>query len=344
MNPLISARPRARGFTLVELLVVIAIIGVLVALLLPAVQAAREAARRMQCANHCKQIGLALHNYHDVHRAFPPAWMLDPTNLNVQVWGDAILPFIEESTVYDRWDSGIPCVDQAAMLGFSAERAATNLELAKTHLSTFICPTAPRSDPALYSGGLPAGSVGGGMPPLSLTWTVTISDYCVATGVYGAYARIAYGGDSGGNRHGALQPLAAPVSDSRESRISNIKDGTSNTILIGERLGGSDIYQRRVVVDMGPLGGANGGGWADFLNGEHWLSGSLHDGTPGPDGGPCAINCTNLRGYGFFALHPTGCHFTFADGSVRFISDAVEAHTLASMITREKGEFFETLE
>src|SRR6056297_1076372 len=94
-----------RGFTLVELLVVIAIIGILVALLLPAVQAAREAARRMQCGNNLKQMALAMHNYHDTHKAFPFSYMIDPSNLNVQSWGTRLLPFIEQSAIYDRWDS-----------------------------------------------------------------------------------------------------------------------------------------------------------------------------------------------------------------------------------------------
>ena len=168
-----------------------------------------------------------------------------------------------------------PCFDQAAAFGFPAVAAATNLELAKTPLPFFLCPSAPHNTPPLYTGGLPAGSAGGGMPPISLTWTVAISDYCVSTGVRGTYANLAYSGNAGGTRHGALQPLAAPISDSRDSRISNMKDGTSNTIMIGERLGGADVYQGRQAVNLGPLNGANGGGWADFLNGEHWLAGTL---------------------------------------------------------------------
>ena len=105
-------RPR-RGFTLVELLVVIAIIGILVALLLPAVQAAREAARRMSCSNNIKQIGLAMHNYHDVHKKFPYAQLYygihdgDPTSNNGGTgfgWSYFILPFVEQENLYDRFD------------------------------------------------------------------------------------------------------------------------------------------------------------------------------------------------------------------------------------------------
>lgn len=91
---------------------------------------------------------------------------------------------------------------------------------------------------------------------------------------------------------------------------------------------------------MAPFGAANGGGWGDFLNGEHWLSGSLFDGTPGPDGGPCAINCTNQRGAGFYAFHPAGCQFVMCDGSVKFVAASTQAFVIAAQITRQKGEVF----
>lgn len=104
MSTTLSERTRSRrGFTLVELLVVIAIIGILVALLLPAVQAAREAARRMQCSNNLKQFGLALHNYHDTYKVFPPqAISPTPANNRMWGWGALILPFIEQSALHDQ--------------------------------------------------------------------------------------------------------------------------------------------------------------------------------------------------------------------------------------------------
>ena len=178
------------------------------------------------------------------------------------------------------------------------------------------------------------------MPPISLTWTVAISDYCVSTGVRGTYANLAYSGNAGGNRHGALQPLAAPISDSRDSRLANMKDGTSNTIMIGVRLGGADIYQRRQAVNLGPLNGANGGGWADFLNGEHWLAGALYDGTLGPDGGPCAINCENLTYHGMYSFHPGGVNMLLCDGSVHFISESADPFIVCSLFTRSNQEAF----
>jgi hypothetical protein len=236
----------------------------------------------------------------------------------------------------------VPTFDQAPALGFPAELVAQNLELAKIPLEVFKCPSAPALEGGVYQGAMPAGSGGGGVPPIDLTWTAAPSDYCISTGVRGDFASIAYSGHAGGNRHGVVQPKAGPFGD-QKSRISDIKDGTSNTVMIGERIGGAKIYFGKNEVDLGPVNGLNGGGWADFLNGEHWLAGSLYSGEPGPDGGPCPINCTNLRSAGFYAMHPGGAHFVLGDGSVQFIIETVQAHTFASMITREKGERFDPL-
>ena len=329
-----------RAFTLVELLVVIAIIGILVALLLPAIQAAREAARRTECTNNLKQIGIGLHNYHDTYNTFPFAWMADLSTqplLNAQVWGARILPFIEESALYDEYDNNVAAFNEMAALN---PNAARNVEIIQTIVDTFVCPSAPGAPQSrVYTIDLnPAG--------WPLTSRAAPSDYIATTGVRGAFATIAYSGNAGGNRDGVLQFAGMDPSSGRfydtTSTMAGIVDGTSNTFLIAERTGGGEIYvgtQRWNHPMAGALAGLNGGGWGDILNGEHWVAGSLWD-NPLIEGS-YAINRTNMNGRGFHSFHPGGCHFLIADGSVKFLSQDTEAYVIASMITRAKGETFD---
>ncbi len=339
-----------RAFTLVELLVVIAIIGILIALLLPAVQAAREAARRAQCSNNLKQLGLGLHNYLDTHNTFPFSWMLDIPNPsagfyggNVQVWGILVLPFIEQQPLFDKYDTRVPAVQEAIAFGHDPNVVATNLQVIQTIVDTFICPSAPGDAQSRIYDADASGDPGS---PAPFHWRAAPSDYCVASGVRSgsAFEAVAYVNWPGGgcsDCRGALQFTgSALVGASSSSRIADIRDGTSNTILVGERLGGGVIYvgrQPRTTSPYDMLGKANGGGWGDLLNGEHWLGGSAANETL-PLDGPCPINCTNRRGANFFSFHPGGAQFLLGDGSVTFVSETVDPFQFASMITRAGGE------
>jgi prepilin-type N-terminal cleavage/methylation domain-containing protein len=334
----LPSRARRPAFTLVELLVVIAIIGVLVALLLPAVQAAREAARRAQCSNNLKQIGLAMQNYEDTFKALPMSYFISIAPggtvppVNIQNWGTSILPYLEQKPLYDKLDTKWPAVNEFGPIG------QANIVVISTPVQAFVCPSAGGTD-RLYNG-----KIGPPAFAISLSWRAAPSDYCVTTGVRAAFGNVAYNGNQGGQRHGALRVVAAPTDPS--SRMAEITDGTSNTFLIGERTGGPELYSKRQVWQAPAalkqaLSETNGGGWGDALNGEHWLAGALFSG-PAPNSpptdGPCGINCTNIRGHGFHSFHPNICQFAMADGSVQSVSESAAALATAARITCSKGE------
>jgi len=351
---------RRTGFTLVELLVVIAIIGVMVGLLLPAVQAAREAARRMSCSNNLKQIGLAFHNYESTFRTFPYGFMVhtpsgnlgNPVFTNAGTWALSILPFIEQQALYDLYDRRVPAYDQAEAIGFPAAIATINRQVVSTPIATFVCPSAPgaaesRIFHANYSAdGFPF-TAGPGHPATFRGFAP--SDYTANYGLRGIYRQLAFQGAGlpvpgdaatdgplirGGNNIGGLPGVGS-------SRMADILDGTSRTIVIGERTGGAEMYVGRRRVTTGPMGTRgplNGGGWADILNGWHHTHGSLQNDDTGNLQGPCAINCTNLRNRGWHSFHPGGAHMLMGDASIQFVSESVEALRFAASLTRNGGE------
>ncbi len=324
---------RSRGFTLIELLVVIAIIAILVALLLPAVQQAREAARRTQCKNNLKQIALAIHNYHDTTNVFPPGYIFaplsPPINMSTRSLFTLILPYIEQTNLYNSIDSSVPMFNGPT--GYNPTVLAQNVAAAAQVLPAFLCPSSIGSttDDYLY----PANAFGPSVPPMNCTWKGGRTDYGGVTGVRGTFANLAYNNNAGGDREGSL--VMAGLNGST-SRMRDLTDGTSNTLMIGERTGGVKLYYKSTVANLPAiLGQTNGGSWADALAFEHWLQGSLYDGSG--NGGPAAMS-TNIRGNGFHSFHTGGCQFAMCDGSVRFISENVSQTTFAALITRKKGE------
>lgn len=324
-------RRRTHGFTLIELLVVIAIIAILIALLLPAVQQAREAARRTQCKNNLKNIALAFHNYHDTYNLFPPGYIAAIPDHNTRSALTLILPYIEQANLYNSIDPHVPMFMGPGGYNPTVQQANTNA--AAQVLTVFLCPSniANPTDDYMY----PAGAFGGGFPAANCVWKGGRTDYGGTSGVRGVFGNLAYNNNQGGDREGALRAAGPGGSN---SNFRDFTDGTSNTFLVGERTGGSKLYYKKQVQSALPavLGLTNGGSWSDAIAFEHWLQGSLYNGSG--NGGPCAINCTNIRGNGFHSFHDGGAQFAMADGAVRFISENIAQSTFAGLITRKKGE------
>ncbi|MCA9147146.1 MAG: DUF1559 domain-containing protein, partial [Planctomycetales bacterium] len=195
MNARSSSWRVSKGFTLVELLVVIAIIGILVALLLPAVQAAREAARRMQCSNNLKQLGIAFHNYHDTHKKLPAPYVACeltrlggalsavlgtplPPGDTLHSWGTALLPFMEQQPLYDQINLNVPF---ASPRGVFAAYGYDNQTPTTTHVQVFNCPST--------AGGPRINKISAGT---GFDWDAASSDYCSTNGMIGAWVSAFY--------------------------------------------------------------------------------------------------------------------------------------------------------
>jgi type II secretory pathway pseudopilin PulG len=301
--------------TLVELLVVIAIIAVLIGLLLPAVQQAREAARRSQCKNNLKQIGLGLHHHHDTYGTFPPAFVnkgqygTTPFSFT-HGWAPFILRFIELEPLSDlyRWEFPLYAVE--------------NQPVVSRQLKIFQCPSTPEPDRFMEFG------------PFQFFGTKgACGDYAATLGVDAGLAQLGRV-DPVGDYRGALTHVPTPaltVSLNRTPvRFADIRDGTSNTILLAEDAGRPRRWLARTSGQDQVL---DGGAWNHFKGGII-LQGKTADGTPNL--GTCSMNCSNNGE--LYSFHTGGAHAVFVDGSVHFLSESINIRVLARLITRAGGE------
>ena len=291
-----------RGFTLIELLVVIAIIAILIALLLPAVQQAREAARRTECKNHLKQIGLALHNYHDVHSVLPPGWIAvnsgapsAHSGTSGVGWGTMILPQMEQNNVYQLFNSARPLTD------------SSNAVFLRAQIKSYKCASDPKPD---YFKVNQAGS------------TTVIAELPTANylAVFGPENL-----DDCENSPGILPVMADGTCrgsgmfyHNSSVRMRDLTDGTTNTLMTGERktkptlnwfsswpgmiANGEEAFQRVC-------------GSADHV--------PNHPATHFDD---------------FSSHHVGGAQFSLGDGSVRFISENIDGRVYRSLATIQGGE------
>lgn len=300
---------KRHGFTLIELLVVIAIIAILIALLLPAVQQAREAARRSTCKNNMKQLGLAMHNYHETHRAFPInlyGGYGDTANVGGYTqtskswgWPVHLLPFIDQSPLYNQCDPG------------------NNTIIGSGHIATvvpiFLCPSDPSGGVIIESTSYTTGSI-----------NVAIINYKGVMGSdwnWGAYTNnVVSAGDAFTDNNGLLYTL----NYRKSKKMRDIVDGTSNTTVIGE-----SVVNTTFATD------GTGPGWSWMNAAENTASAAVPINTyksSSPSSVPWDVR------WSFSSQHVGGAHFLMGDGAVRFISENISLTTFRNLATINGGE------
>ena len=308
-----------RAFTLVELLVVIAIIGTLVGLLLPAVQSAREAARRSQCINNLKQTGLALHNYHDARRQLPEGWLCNPDSSDAHHaeegvgwgWSSRILPYVEEDATSKSIDIKTPIASASATV------------LGKV-IPGFLCP----SDAGAGSPTFNPGEEGGAdnnhehpdQTPGETTYARTNYVGMFGTNSWEAHEEEEHGAGEEEEHHEEGEPYGGNGMFFANSRMPfrHVTDGLSKTIMVGERdsrIGGSlwiGMVEEFVAEPIGRI----------VAHGHH-----------APNGNPAEQHFGDIS-----SRHQGGANVVFADGHCDFISETVDVALFHKLCTRKGGE------
>ena len=300
-------RRQARAFTLVELLVVIAIIGVLVALLLPAVQSAREAARRMQCQNNLKQIGLALHNYHDTHMTFPPgAFWYGASSENRGSILIQLLPFIEQQNLYNRFDFTTNVDSQTALQG--------------TIIPGYTCPS--DANRGLLNGlAIHNYAASAGPTPHIDSPSCT----CGTGASFNAYTAVVPN-----SKYGGTPDFAGPFYRTGKcTTMSDCRDGLSNTIYFGEvrRACSNHIKQ----------------GWMRSNNGNGLVATQVpinYNSCDDAASNPCNKPCNWSTELAFKSQHTGGAQFVLGDGSVHFYGETIDHAVYQLLGAKNDGKSF----
>jgi len=324
-----------RAFTLVELLVVIAIIGILIALLLPAVQAAREAARRSQCSNNLKQLGLALQNYHDTYLTFPHGSRFP---IGAPNWRVGILPFMEQGALYDQVDIS----SQANIGGFSSKRdgnasygygTGRNAVFKGLVVPGWVCPSNQFS-PTARSGLTTYQNEDNGQ----------IHDYVGIAGAYPDPAGRANVCGAGPNNYGGVFCENGMLFPNGWVNMRDALDGTSNTLIVGEQSGRVGTLDVRACYHAGWAGFNTPLRPASHLSpGDYWGSGITTIRYPiNSDLTVCVSGsgCDNTYDANTVlnSMHPGGANNLLVDGSVRFLAETIDFATLRRLGSKNDGQ------